>query len=120
MNYDKNTRYIYKVIYGKKNSYSDYEVIKKVCYIRWDNEKQQMVDRNMERAEFAKDLYNGHFYSMAGYKYNANEFKDLVEVVAYKQADGEIWLRTKADDTTKNNLELLKYAKFYNFAEKEE
>lgn len=124
MELDKNTRYIYKVIYGQKDTNTNYDVIKTVHYLRWDNEKKSIGEYFWDRESFAKGLLSNEYKAMAGYRYNSNNFGDygfnnLVEVIAYTQSDGEIWLKTKADDTKKNNLELLQYAKHNNFAEKE-
>lgn len=119
MTLEKNTRYIYKVVYGPKDIYNNYDVIKEVHYIRWDNEKLSFNEYYIDRKNFALGLINNDFKAKAGYKYNKDEFLYLVDVIAYRQNDGEIWLKTKPDETDKNNLELLEYAKYYNFAERE-
>lgn len=113
----KDTRYIYKVDYGKKSPSEDWDVIKKVYYSRWDDEENKFVDRSLSNESFSKALDNEQFKAKAGNRCNG-EWTNLVEVIAYKQDDGEIWIKTKADDTELNNLSLLEYAKKYCIANK--
>ena len=115
-NFKKNKRYIYMVEYDKKPN-EDYEVITKVYYFRWVEEENQFAKRYWSNKNFAKALYNGEFAAWAG-KEEIDRLTNVVEVIAYKQDDGEYWIKTKADDSKENNLELLTYAKKYGFAKK--
>ncbi|MBO7231071.1 MAG: DUF3892 domain-containing protein [Bacteroidaceae bacterium] len=110
------TRYIYMVEYDQKKG-EDYEVITRVSYFRWDSEEQQFVKRNWDTSHFAKALYNQEFRCYAG-KETSDRLVDVVEVEAYRQDDGEYWIRSKANDTTDDNLEFLTYAKLKGFAKK--
>ena len=115
-NFKTTTRYIYLVEYDQKES-EDYEVITRVHYFRWDSEEQQFIRKYWDTAHFAKALYNEEFRCYAG-KEKDDRLVDVVEVEAYRQDDGEYWIRSKANDTTDDNLEFLTYAKLKGFAKK--
>ncbi len=115
-NFKKTTRYIYMVEYDKKPN-EEYEVITKVYYFRWAEEENKFVKRYCANKKFAKELYNEEFSAWAG-KEETDRLVNVVKVLAYKQDDGEYWIKTKADDSKENNLELLTYAKKYGFAKK--
>lgn len=122
MEMKKNCRYIYKVTYGRKSNKEDenYDVIKEVYYYRWEDEKNDFIQRKWERVNFAKALLNDEFFAVAGNEIEPKNFKNLIKVIAYQDKDdGELWLKTKPDDIKENNLELLDYAKKYGFAVKE-
>ena len=112
-NFRKTTRYIYNVDYRKKEN-ENYEIITKVHYFRWDEEEGKFNKYYWDRNSFAKALYEGSFSCYAG-KDTEEKLIEVVEVIAYEQ-NNEYWIKTKQNETIKDNFSFLEYAKNHGFA----
>ena len=112
----KTTRYIYLVEYSDKEG-ENYEVITLVRYFRWDENQKKFNKFHWGNKAFATALFNKSFRSYAGKELD-DRLVNVVEVEAYQQEDGEIWIRSKPDGSLTNNLEFLTYAKNKEFAKK--
>lgn len=114
--FKQRVRYIYDVHYDEKKG-ENYPVIQKVYYFRLD-ENNKPIRKWLEANVFAEELYNNRFISYAGkYDESSKMLKDAVKVLAYMDNDKEYWIKTKPNDTRKDNFEFIEYAKKHNFAE---
>jgi len=113
----KDTRYIYRVQYGRKSASEDYDVIKKVFYYRWNDSKEKFTSFNWDTHNFALGLINKEYKAKAC-KDCGDKLTNCQEVIGYRQkTDGECWIKTRPDDTASNNLEFLNYCKKIGIAE---
>ena len=107
----KDTRYIYQVDYGKKSETENYNVIKKVHYWRWDDEKSKFVEMSWTTHNFALGLVQKKYKAVAC-KDCGDKLKHCQEIIGYRQKnDGECWIKTRPNDTKEDNLEFLNYCR---------
>ena len=112
--FKKNTIYIWQVDYNQKPN-ETYDVITQIHYYQWDDEEKTFKKYRWVVHRFAKDIYN-KYLCFAG-KESGDKLVDAVEVIAYKQDDKEYWIKTKPNETVKDNFSFLEYAKKHGFAE---
>ena len=88
--------------------------VTKIHYYQWDDDKKIFKKYIWGIHNFSKDICN-KYLCFAGKDFG-DKLIDVVEVIAYKQDDKEYWIRTKQNETIKDNFSFIEYAKNHGFA----